>query len=101
MSKGQKAAGPTQPQMDMSNKGAQMMSKMGFSQGQGLGSSGGGISKPVDAGAGNALKLGIGTAKETWEPEETDDEFTLYRKRMMLGYKHRPNPLNNPRTTYY
>ena len=30
MSKGQKASGPTQPQMDMSNKGAQMMSKMGF-----------------------------------------------------------------------
>ena len=78
-----------------------MMNKMGFSQGQGLGAGGVGISAPVDAGAGNALKLGVGTAKETWEPEATDDEFALYRKRMMLGYKHRPNPLNNPRSTYY
>lgn len=27
------------------------------------------------------------------EVEEGDDEFEVYRKRMMLGYKHRPNPL--------
>ena len=71
------------------------------SAGQGLGSSGSGTQAPVDAGAGNSLKLGVGVAKETWEPEETDDAFALYRKRMMLGYKHRPNPLNNPRSDYY
>ena len=27
------------------------------------------------------------------EVQEGDDEFEAYRKRMMLGYKHRPNPL--------
>ena len=30
-----------------------------------------------------------------------DDAFEQYRKRMMLGYKHRPNPLGNPRKSYY
>ena len=30
-----------------------------------------------------------------------DDEFDMYRKRMMLAYKFRPNPLNNPRRPYY
>ena len=30
-----------------------------------------------------------------------DDEFEMYRKRMMLAYKFRPNPLNNPRRPYY
>ena len=31
------------------------------------------------------------------EVTAADDEFEIYRKRMMLGYKHRPNPLGNPR----
>eukprot|EP00668_Euglena_longa_P032350 GGOE01041665.1.p1 GENE.GGOE01041665.1~~GGOE01041665.1.p1 ORF type:complete len:286 (+),score=73.95 GGOE01041665.1:45-860(+) len=35
------------------------------------------------------------------EPQEGDDPFTLYKKRMMLAYKYRPNPLGNPRTPYY
>ena len=30
-----------------------------------------------------------------------DDEFEMYRKKMMLAYKFRPNPLNNPRRPYY
>jgi len=33
--------------------------------------------------------------------QEDDDEFEAYRKRMMLGYKYRPNPLGNPRKQYY
>jgi len=77
-----------------------MMAKMGFTQGQGLGAAGTGITTPIAA-SGNALGLGVGVAKETWEPTQGDDDFALYRKRMMLGYKHRPNPLNNPRTNYY
>lgn len=100
MAKGQKEA-PQAAQIDMSNKGAQMMAKMGFSAGQGLGLAGTGMTSAVDAGMGNALKLGVGVAKETWEPTEGDDDFALYRKKMMLGYKHRPNPLNNPRTAYH
>lgn len=35
------------------------------------------------------------------EVTEGDDAFEQYRKRMMLGYKHRPNPLGNPRKAYY
>jgi len=92
---------PKPAQIDMSNKGAMMMAKMGFTAGQGLGAAGTGMTSAIDAGMGNALKLGVGVAKETWEPTEGDDSFSLYRKRMMLGYKHRPNPLNNPRSTYY
>jgi splicing factor 4 len=30
-----------------------------------------------------------------------DDPYEAYRKRMMLGYKYRPNPLGNPRRSYY
>jgi splicing factor 4 len=35
------------------------------------------------------------------EVAEGDDMFEQYRKRMMLGYKFRPNPLGNPRKSYY
>ena len=30
-----------------------------------------------------------------------DDAFEQYRKRMMMAYRFRPNPLNNPRRAYY
>ncbi|ETE70998.1 SURP and G-patch domain-containing protein 1, partial [Ophiophagus hannah] len=30
-----------------------------------------------------------------------DDEYEAFRKRMMLAYRFRPNPLNNPRRPYY
>jgi splicing factor 4 len=30
-----------------------------------------------------------------------EDPFEAYRLRMQLGYKHRPNPLGNPRKAYY
>jgi len=99
LSKGKKLEAVPAP-MDMNNKGALMMAKMGFTGG-GLGASGSGTVAPIDAGFGNNLKLGVGTAKETWMPDQGDDDFALYRKRMMLGYKHRPNPLNNPRSGYY
>ena len=37
----------------------------------------------------------------THEVEAGDDQFDQYRKRMMLAYRFRPNPLNNPRRDYY
>ena len=40
-------------------------------------------------------------ANETSEVKEEDDIYEQYKKRMMLGYKHRPNPLGNPRKAYY
>ena len=36
-------------------------------------------------------RQGLGT--ETGELNEDDDEFDTYRKRMMLAYRFRPNPL--------
>jgi len=33
--------------------------------------------------------------------QESDDIYEQYKKRMMLGYKFRPNPLGNPRKAYY
>ena len=36
-------------------------------------------------------RLGLGA--NTGQAEEDDDEFDQYRKRMMLAYRFRPNPL--------
>lgn len=35
---------------------------------------------------------GLGAVKPD-EPTPGDDEFDVYRKRMMLAYKFRPNPM--------
>ncbi|NXE99457.1 SUGP1 protein, partial [Menura novaehollandiae] len=35
------------------------------------------------------------------ELSKEDDEYEAFRKRMMLAYRFRPNPLNNPRRPYY
>ena len=43
---------------------------------------------------------GIGV-HATHDVQINDDEFDQYRKRMMLAYRFRPNPLNNPRRDYY
>ena len=36
-------------------------------------------------------RLGLGA--NTGQAEEDDDEFDQYRKRMMLAYRFRPNPM--------
>ena len=45
-------------------------------------------------------KMGLGVEKPS-ELQGDDDEYAAYRKRMMLAYRFRPNPLNNPRRAYY
>jgi splicing factor 4 len=88
------------------NKGADLMKQMGWSEGQGLGAAGGGAVDPVSAaatgggGLGFGDKAGLGVADPS-APSDKDDPFQQYKKRMMLGYKHRPNPLGNPRKDYY
>lgn len=52
------------------------------------------------ASSGSGVKLGLGT-QEHGTVAEGDDAFETYRKRMMLGYKHRPNPLGNPRSVLH
>lgn len=44
------------------------------------------------AGSVNQEKSGLGAGGSTEEEGGSEDPFETYRKRMMLGYKHRPNP---------
>ncbi|OQR73200.1 SURP and G-patch domain-containing protein 1-like [Tropilaelaps mercedesae] len=81
------------------NVGFQMLQKMGWNEGSGLGAQGAGITAPVAA-QGNTEQRGLGQAKPGDLTAE-DDEYEAYRKRMMLAYRFRPNPLNNPRRQYY
>ena len=69
------------------------------------GSEGQGIKAPVNKGQQSVGGSGVGGGGlGTERPSELnaeDDEFEAYRKRMMLAYRFRPNPLNNPRRPYY
>ncbi|XP_059080866.1 SURP and G-patch domain-containing protein 1-like isoform X1 [Tigriopus californicus] len=82
------------------NKGFKMLQKMGWNEGSGLGSTGQGITAPINQGNQSDDKKGLGVTRPD-SLEEGDDEFDAYRKRMMLAYRFRPNPLNNPRRAYY
>ncbi|KAF9675613.1 hypothetical protein SADUNF_Sadunf09G0050400 [Salix dunnii] len=82
------------------NVGHKLLSKMGWKEGEGLGSSRNGISNPIMAGDVKKDHLGVG-AHNPGEVSPDDDIYEQYKKRMMLGYRHRPNPLNNPRKAYY
>merc|ERR1719273_2473912 len=82
------------------NLGFKMLERMGWSEGKGLGQEGGGITAPIGKSGTGADKKGLGVS-EVHNLEAGDDEFEAYRKRMMLAYRFRPNPLNNPRRAYY
>ncbi|KAG6420221.1 hypothetical protein SASPL_116741 [Salvia splendens] len=74
------------------NVGHRLLSKMGWKEGEGLGSSRSGIATPVMAGDVKKDNLGVG-AHAPGEVAPDDDIYEQYKKRMMLGYRHRPNPL--------
>uniref|UniRef100_A0A7N0UCQ5 SURP and G-patch domain-containing protein 1-like protein n=1 Tax=Kalanchoe fedtschenkoi TaxID=63787 RepID=A0A7N0UCQ5_KALFE len=82
------------------NVGHKLLSKMGWREGEGLGSSRNGIADPIMAGNVKKDNLGVG-ASQPGEVTPDDDIYEQYKKRMMLGYRHRPNPLGNPRKAYY
>ena len=82
------------------NVGFKLLQKAGWEEGKGLGSEGQGITAPINKGKTSFDNSGLGTEKPA-EVKKDDDDFDTYRKRMMLAYKFRPNPLNNPRRPYY
>ncbi|XP_015117613.1 uncharacterized protein LOC107041531 [Diachasma alloeum] len=82
------------------NIGFQMLQKLGWSEGQGLGSEGSGRVEPVNKATSRLDSAGLGSERPD-NISRDDDEFDAYRKRMMLAYRFRPNPLNNPRRPYY
>ncbi|XP_038983831.1 SURP and G-patch domain-containing protein 1-like protein [Phoenix dactylifera] len=82
------------------NIGHKLLSKMGWKEGEGLGSDKSGRADPVMAGNVKLDNLGVG-AHQPGEVTPEDDIYEQYKKRMMLGYRYRPNPLNNPRKAYY
>ncbi|XP_051893706.1 SURP and G-patch domain-containing protein 1 [Pristis pectinata] len=82
------------------NIGYQMLMKMGWKEGDGLGSEGQGIKAPVPRGTTAVDGAGFGIDRPA-ELNKDDDEYEAFRKRMMLAYRFRPNPLNNPRRPYY
>lgn len=86
--------------LTVENLGFRMLMKMGWKEGEGLGSEGQGIKTPVNKGntAMNGAGLGVDRPAEL---AKGDDEYDAFRKRMMLAYRFRPNPLNNPRRPYY
>ncbi|TDG47569.1 hypothetical protein AWZ03_006008 [Drosophila navojoa] len=82
------------------NIGFQMLQKLGWKEGQGLGQDGAGIVDPVNKAPQRDGNQGLGVGSVA-QPEDCDNEYDAYRKRMMLAYRFRPNPLNNPRRAYY
>lgn len=82
------------------NVGFALLQKAGWEEGKGLGAEGQGRAAPINATGSNNTALGVGAAAPH-KPAEGDDSFEEFRKRMMLSYRFRPNPMNNPRRSYY
>ncbi|XP_023562947.1 SURP and G-patch domain-containing protein 2 isoform X1 [Octodon degus] len=66
------------------NVGFQMLQKMGWKEGRGLGSCGKGIREPVSLGTASEGE-GLGADG----PEQTEDTFDVFRQRMMQMYRHK------------
>ncbi|MBN3309758.1 SUGP1 protein, partial [Amia calva] len=80
--------------LTVENIGFQMLMKMGWQEGDGLGSDGQGIKNPVHRGLTAVDGAGFGVDRPA-ELSKQDDEYDAFRKRMMLAYRFRPNPLVN------
>jgi hypothetical protein len=79
------------------NIGYQMLQRAGWTTGSGLRSSG--VVTPINMTGNGPNNAGVGLPNGQ-DLVAGDDGYDEYRKRMMLAYKYRPNPLNNPRRQY-
>ncbi|RWS25421.1 SURP and G-patch domain-containing protein 1-like protein [Leptotrombidium deliense] len=79
--------------LESDNIGYKMLKKLGWSEGECLGTSSEGAVVPVNQNAAGIGNAGLGL--KTHELDDGDDEYDAYRKRMMLAYRFRPNPLVN------
>ncbi|XP_053321710.1 SURP and G-patch domain-containing protein 2 [Spea bombifrons] len=69
------------------NVGFQMLSKMGWKEGRGLGSGGSGIKNPIKVGA---VSAGEGLGVENKEGADSqEDNFDVFRQRMMQMYRQK------------
>ncbi|KAI8822565.1 uncharacterized protein EV422DRAFT_403729 [Fimicolochytrium jonesii] len=85
--------------LDESNSGYRLLQKQGWTEGAGLGAQGSGVTVPINGGLVRPAKTGLGQQLGD-NVDAAEDDIEVYRKRMMLAYKYRPNPLNNPRRPY-
>jgi len=99
-SKGEPLPKAKEQGIEKSNVGHKLLSKMGWKEGSGLGKDGVGSADAAKTFV-KTDKSGIGAdTGDTTEVKPEDDIYEQYRKRMMLAYRYRPNPMNNPRKGY-
>uniref|UniRef100_A0A6I8S6V2 SURP and G-patch domain containing 1 n=1 Tax=Xenopus tropicalis TaxID=8364 RepID=A0A6I8S6V2_XENTR len=72
--------------LTVENLGYQMLMKMGWKEGEGLGTEGQGIKNPVNKGTTAVDGAGFGIDRPA-ELNKGDDEYDAFRKRMMLAYR--------------
>ncbi|KAJ1674547.1 SURP and G-patch domain-containing protein 1 [Spiromyces aspiralis] len=82
-----------------SNKGFQLLMKQGWKEGRGLGAKEHGITAPVSVNEAGPSNAGVGT-KKPHEVEKDDDEYEIYRKRMMLAGLRYPARMVGVGTTW-
>ncbi|XP_078280361.1 SURP and G-patch domain-containing protein 2-like isoform X2 [Rhinoraja longicauda] len=76
----------TRNKLATDNLGYQMLQKMGWKDGEGLGSDKQGIRDPVNRGVTSTDRSGLGVGGPV-NPDDGDNEFATFRKRMMMAFR--------------